>query len=185
MSIRVVIHLLAAQPRKGQEIVDELAHLVGVVLDQPEITLAFGIQPRRVVLHHRLGEPADRPQRRPQVVRNRVGERLKLLVDGLQERFRLLDFGSLDLDVLQHVHQGPLGVGQLVPFLVHVFQQIQGRLLNQLGVPALFVEILQDVQRRPLSLFERLKSLAQMSRSRQVDCALGQRAVTLFTATSS
>ena len=72
----------------------------------------------------------------------------------------------------------------LVPLLVHVFQQVHGRLLNQLGISAFLVEILQevhrglleqlelglflveilqDVQGRPLGLFERPQTLAQSS----------------------
>ena len=44
MSMLAVSHLLAAQAGEGQQVVDELAHLVGIVLDEPQVSLALVIE---------------------------------------------------------------------------------------------------------------------------------------------
>src|SRR5581483_7641039 len=46
--------------------------------------LRLGRQRRSEFLRQNSGEPADVPQRRPQVMRNRVSERFEFLVRGLQ-----------------------------------------------------------------------------------------------------
>jgi hypothetical protein len=63
----------AARPIR-EELVDQHTGVLRGVDDGGEVLLALGIQPRAGVIAQQLGEPGDVPDRRAQVVRDRVRE---------------------------------------------------------------------------------------------------------------
>src|SRR3989442_4342578 len=77
---RHAFELLAAEPREGEQVVDEPPHLPHVVANDPEEALAIRIEGARMLLREQPGEAVDGPQRRAQVVRHGVAERFQLLV---------------------------------------------------------------------------------------------------------
>ena len=68
------VHFLAAQPGQGQEIVDELPHLAGLMMNDIQVSLTIGVQFIGAVLQQHPGKAADGPERRPQVMGNRIGK---------------------------------------------------------------------------------------------------------------
>src|SRR5581483_1447994 len=75
---------LAAEPAIREQIKDEPIHVLGRSADMFGIFFAYLVEPIAEVLQQRLAKPAHHAQRRAQVVRDRIGERLHLLV-GLAE----------------------------------------------------------------------------------------------------
>ena len=73
------MHLVAARAREGQDVVDQLAHLAGVLLDDAEQTQPLGVERVRVILDEHRDEPVDGAQGRTQVVRYRVAEALEVV----------------------------------------------------------------------------------------------------------
>ena len=68
------LHFDAAGAREGQDVVDQPAHLDGAVAHHLEHALAFGVELVGIVLEQDAREPVDGPQRRAQIVRDRIGE---------------------------------------------------------------------------------------------------------------
>src|SRR6185295_15561053 len=106
-----------------EHVVDELKHLADRFLNPGKVSPTPRVQRLALGLVQRPGKPVDPPERRPQVMRNRVAEALQLSV--------------LELEI---AYQDGAGLGQL-----------PGRLLarpKQLGLPsqqrALFGELHED-----------------------------------------
>ena len=77
--------MLEARPghaREGEQVVDQGPHLLHVAQDDPEDALAFRVERGGILVEEDLAEGVDRAQRRPQVVGDRVAERLELRVGG-------------------------------------------------------------------------------------------------------
>ena len=77
---RFAAELGAADAREREEVVDELAHALCAGAHPAEVVAPSLVEAVAVVLEQRLAEAVDRAQRRAQVVRDRVAERLELLV---------------------------------------------------------------------------------------------------------
>ena len=75
-----------ADSREGQQIVDESAHALGRFQDQRHVPPALVVEPPGGALLEQLGIAGHVPEGRPQVVGDRIGERLQLLVGGLEAR---------------------------------------------------------------------------------------------------
>jgi hypothetical protein len=71
---------LAAQPRKSQQVIDQAPHLGGVLTNDAQVALSFRRELRRLVFQQDVRKAIHRPQRRAQVVRNRIRERFQFLV---------------------------------------------------------------------------------------------------------
>jgi len=71
---------LTTQTREAKQVVDEPAHLTGVVAHELQVLLRFGCELRRVLLQQDAREPIDRAQRCPQIVGDGIAESLELLV---------------------------------------------------------------------------------------------------------
>ena len=76
--------LLAAEAGKRQQIVDQLTHAPGVLVDHSQQTLRLGFELRLVVFEENPGKAMNRAERRAQIVRHRVRERLQLRVRPLE-----------------------------------------------------------------------------------------------------
>ena len=83
------VHADTAQAGELQQIVDQFARLHGGLLDDAQTALGFGIQMRSMVLFDDADIGVDGAQRRPQVVRDRIGKTLQLIV-GVRQRRSLL-----------------------------------------------------------------------------------------------
>ena len=88
---RLTFERQSAEPREREQIVNQPAHLLAAVADALQITPAFLGQLRAIILEHDAGKPVHGPQRRAQIVRDRIAERLQLLVRRLQLRRALAD----------------------------------------------------------------------------------------------
>ena len=75
---------LAPEAREGEQIVDQLAHLPAARAHHGEEAISLRVELAAVILFEHLRITVDRPQRRAQIVRNRIGKCLQLLVGGLQ-----------------------------------------------------------------------------------------------------
>ncbi len=73
-----------AQAGEGEQIVDQRPHPLCAVADGLEITATFGRKQIPVILQDRMGETVHRPERCPEIVRNRIGKRLQFLVRQLE-----------------------------------------------------------------------------------------------------
>ena len=78
------LHVGARDLRQRQDVVDQLAHPLGRVADALDVPSGLRRQGRPGVLDQRLAEAVDAAQRRTQIVRDRVAERLELAVCVLQ-----------------------------------------------------------------------------------------------------
>ncbi len=76
----LVLHLGAGQAGELEQIVDEATHALGAGPNAVDVVFARIVQLVAIVLEESLGEPVDPAQRRSQIVRDRVGECLELLV---------------------------------------------------------------------------------------------------------
>src|SRR5205823_3753102 len=88
---------LAAKPGEGEQVVDQVAHVLAAVLDPLQVTarlVRYGIG---IVFEQDRGKAADRPQRCSQVVRDRVRKSLELAVCRLELLSPLGDFADLFL----------------------------------------------------------------------------------------
>ena len=79
-----LLQVVPSEPREGEEVVDELPHLPGVGADHAEDALAFGIEAVGVVLEQDACIAVDGAQRRPEIVRDGVGEGPERLVGCLE-----------------------------------------------------------------------------------------------------
>src|ERR1700722_5343222 len=77
---RFGVHVGTRDLGQYQQVIDELAHPLGGGLDPVGVPAAGAVETVAVVLDQRLAVPAQRPQRGPQVMSDRVGERLQVLV---------------------------------------------------------------------------------------------------------
>src|SRR5690606_6090399 len=80
-----------AHQRETEQVVDQLRHLPDVSTHGDSVILLPFIE-RTDGFDKPRGVPVDRPQRRPQIVRNAVGERLEIAIGGAQ-----LPIGVLEL----------------------------------------------------------------------------------------
>src|SRR5438093_12056288 len=71
------LQLLAAEARESEEVVDQLAHSPGVLVDDAQEALRLGLELGAVILEENTGEAVYGSERRPQVVGDGVGERLQ------------------------------------------------------------------------------------------------------------
>ncbi len=81
---RVAAQFGAADARKAQHVVNQLAHLLGGFADALQVMPRFFGERIVKILQQNAAEAIQRAQGSAQVVRNRVGERLQLAVAGLQ-----------------------------------------------------------------------------------------------------
>ena len=88
------LNLLPRQPRQLQQVVDEPSHALRGVADAGEVVLAGLVEALAPVLAQRLSEAVDAAQRRAQVVRHGIAERLELAVEQ-----HLFVHGALELEV--------------------------------------------------------------------------------------
>src|SRR6185295_4548468 len=88
----------APELRQAQQALDQVHHALGVALDHAEQALAVVGQARGFSGAQQMGEPADRTNRRAQVVRYRVGEGIEFLQRAAQLDGALRD-ALLELDV--------------------------------------------------------------------------------------
>src|SRR6266850_4205804 len=75
---------LAPQPRERQQVIDELPHLPAVVANDLQQPAALVVELVPIILLEDASEAVYRPQRRAQVVRDRVAEAFQLLVRRLE-----------------------------------------------------------------------------------------------------
>ena len=78
------IKLSPGDARNLQHVIDKLGHLIAGGLDSPGIAAAVRAEDLPVFLQQGRAETAQRPQRRAQVVRYRVSERLQVPVGPLK-----------------------------------------------------------------------------------------------------
>src|SRR5262245_54319731 len=83
---RLAAHLHSPKPREDQQAVNQTAHVVGRLDDAPQVIFPGLVERSGRMLPQQIGEAGDVAQRRAQVVRDRVGEGLQLLVAGLDFR---------------------------------------------------------------------------------------------------
>lgn len=74
----------ACEPREIEQSVDELAHPLRGGPDPPERVASGVVESIAVVFLDALTESVDGPQRRAQVVRNRIAERFQFVIGGLE-----------------------------------------------------------------------------------------------------
>ena len=74
---------MRADPREGQEVVNELAHLLGVSPDDVQQPLPLGIQAVGIIFQENPGEAVNGPEGRPQVMGDGIGKTFQLLVGRL------------------------------------------------------------------------------------------------------
>ena len=84
-----------------QQVIEQGGHLRSGLLDEPGVPAACFLQPVAVLLDQDFGEPAQRPQRGPQVMSGRVGKGGQVLVGPLQAN------GALPHPLFQRGVQGP------------------------------------------------------------------------------
>ena len=65
---RAAAHFAAAQTREGQKVVDELPHLLGVLVDHVQHALSFLVELVGARVDQHAGESVDGAERRAQVV---------------------------------------------------------------------------------------------------------------------
>jgi len=82
----LLAHLAARDPRQIQKVVDQRRHVAGGGPDPIEESLRFHVELAGIILDQRQAETVDAAQRCAQVVRDRMGKCLKLLVGGLELR---------------------------------------------------------------------------------------------------
>src|SRR5712691_5303593 len=107
---RAALEPLVADFREGEQVVDQLRHPHAAGRHALEVSPGFRVELGRVMLYQELHETVDRPERRPQVVRDAVGEGLQLRVGRLEIR-RSLGDATLEIGV-----QPPNLRFDLVPF---------------------------------------------------------------------
>ena len=78
--------MFSSEPRKSEQIVDQLGHTAGFSAHYGEAALCVIIKMRAVIFLEHACIPADRAQRRAQIMRHRIAETLEFLVS----RFELL-----------------------------------------------------------------------------------------------
>ena len=78
------LHVLTPDTREAEQVVDQRRHALGRLAHPPQMLDVFLGEPGRPIFEDHRAEAVDRPQRRTQVVRDRVGEGLELLVRRLQ-----------------------------------------------------------------------------------------------------
>src|SRR5438477_12675846 len=72
-------------PRKIQQVIDEARHSLCSCAHALEIVQAAFVESlARIIFEQGFAEAVDRSQRRAEIVRNRVGEGLQLLVGGIE-----------------------------------------------------------------------------------------------------
>ncbi len=103
----------ALQARVGEQILNQLAHLIGCAADGAQELSPLRIQLIGVILQQQTAVAVDAPQRRLQIVGDGVGERLQLLIRRLQRRrplgHPLLQHLGVALDLL--VEESVLQIG--------------------------------------------------------------------------
>src|SRR5208282_1740150 len=75
-------HLPAADAREVQDVVHEMAHVIGGLDDAMDVAKPVFGKPRTLLLLQNSGEAVDVTQGRAKVVRNRIAEGLEFLVHG-------------------------------------------------------------------------------------------------------
>ena len=80
-STSIALNLRARETRQLQQIVDQPAHALGRVAHARQMILSGFVEPIAPVLAQRLREAVDAAQRRAQVVRHGIAERLELAVE--------------------------------------------------------------------------------------------------------
>ena len=115
------LHRRAADLRERQQIVDQLAHAARVDLDALEMASRRRVERGGVILLENLHEAGDGAQRRAQVVRHRIAERLELAVGGAQFRGPRLD-AQLEIDaaLLDLLGHGVERVGEPADLVVAI-----------------------------------------------------------------
>ena len=137
---------------QDKQVIDECAHPLGTRLDPLHVPAAGFVETVAVVLRQRFAVPAQRPQRGTQVVGDRVGERLQVLVRRHQLSRTLLDAGlefrveRLDLS---------LGVAE-------VLEDVEARLGRCFGREAVGGRVLKDVEDSELHVLELLPLLVNV-----------------------
>ena len=97
------------EPGEGEEVVDQGGHADGRSSDPGEVALGDVVELVARILEEGLAEPVDRAQRCPEVVGDRVAERLELGVgrrEVLGDRLRPPDLGHEPLAHLLDRHAG-------------------------------------------------------------------------------
>ncbi len=131
--------LAAGHLREVEQVLDQLPHALGRCANPPEIALRLVRHVLGEVVDQGLAEPVDRAQRRPQVVRHRIAERLQLGVRGLQLGGALRD-ARLELGVQpQHLFLRPAPLSHFARGLaVRSLELARGALdLGEHGIEAL------------------------------------------------
>jgi hypothetical protein len=81
---RLSAHFRPGDSREIEEVVDQRAHPLRPRSGALQILFSLIVEPVGVVLKQGLAEAVDGPQRRAQIMRHRVGERLEFLVGGFE-----------------------------------------------------------------------------------------------------
>ncbi len=92
------VHRRAAQARERQQAIDQLAHVARRVADGGEVARGGLVALQAQVFFQQTHEAGDVPQRRAQVVRDRVGEGLEVAI-GRQQLLGALDDALFQLVV--------------------------------------------------------------------------------------
>ena len=127
-----------------QQVIDECAHPLGGRLDPLDEPAAGLVETVAVVLRQRFAVPAQRPQRRAQIMGDRIGERLQVLV-----RHHQLSSTQLDAGLELRVEHLDLGLG-----VAEVLEHVQARLGCRFRAEAVGGRVLKDVEDSKLHVLE-------------------------------
>ena len=100
----LALALDAADPREGEQVVDQRLHALGAVDGEVDVLLAALVELPRVAALEHLAEARHLAQRLLEVVRGDVGELLELGVGALERRGLLLDLRLGRADGLEVAH---------------------------------------------------------------------------------
>ena len=157
------LDLRAGHLREPKQLVDEHAHALGALANLVEITAGRHVQLGRGVLDEQIGESVDMPERRAQVVRDRIGERFQFPVGGLEllvDRLHLLR--ALDDLGLHPLHPGDerAGGARGGRFLLHECGHVLDAMDDELELASGSEN--GGVDRAPVALHERAVGLADV-----------------------
>src|SRR5436309_14067479 len=93
-------HLASGYPREIEHVINELRHPLASIADPVQIVFSLLVQILPIVLQDGLTKTINRSKRRAEVVRYRITECLKLLVNGLEFNCVTLQIVIQDLDAL-------------------------------------------------------------------------------------
>ena len=117
-----LVQRLAAQAREVEQLIYQLAHGLGILVHDVQVSLGIGIELWRVFFEQDLRETVDCPQRRAQVVRDGVGEGFEFSVGGFKF------FGALTNSLLKFIVERANFLLRMLcfpPRLLGIFHHVQ------------------------------------------------------------